>query len=764
MPVAEYRSIAPGAAAPPLPGPRTAGSVPPLPTTGERGVDALVAAIGDSATARWNFVNADGTAYRLDSTTGPSAGLGTGVTVRYSFMTSIPGYYAGAGVEDPPTASTFTPLTDVQKDAFRQALEMFEEVSLIRFTEVADSEAPPLRFGSYLFAEDAGLVGYAYFPEFSFTVTDGRIGGITAGDLGGDLWLNATEDNANPAAGTDAFNTVIHEVGHALGLKHPFEGSVTLTGAEDSVLYTVMSYTYPENTSVTVETPGGFSFQYLSPRTLMLYDILAVQYLYGVNTQTRSGDTTYRWDENEDFFETIWDGGGTDTLDASLQTLTSRIDLRDGQFSSIGLRQTEAERRVNVTNANHPSPTYDARDNLAIAFGAVIENAKGGAAADSIRGNEVANRLEGNGGADTLTGAEGNDTLAGGAGNDRLEGGSGTDTAVFTATRASYQVSGSGSTATISHIGGADGTDTLVEVETVAFADQTVSLASLLAPAPAVTPAEFLLRLADGRVLSWDQTKGGNGFNQLVQFSDTTAIRGVADFNADGKADMLLNNGGSQDLWWDVSRAGNGFQDLDPFGQAQAVGFGNFTGSSGADILLKGPDGTLRFLDLEARSRGASVDFLTLGTGVEVRGVGNFDNAGSDDVLFQNTATGALVYWNGGGFTPLLTLAPSSGWTVAAAGNFVGDGADDLMLYNSGSRAVLFWELAKGAAGFTAGAAVTAGFAVIGAGDFDGDGRDDILLRNAASNEAVYTSGSNTLVVSAIYANGSTLAGYGDFG
>ena len=110
----------------------------------------------------------------------------------------------------------------------------------------------------------------------------------------------------------------------------------------------------------------------------MLYDIAAAQYLYGANTGHAAGDDTYAWAANARFIETIWDGGGTDTIDASSQTLRCVIDLEAGHFSSIGLRLTEAEKRLEIPAfaTAAPTPTYDGQDNLAIADGTVIENRK----------------------------------------------------------------------------------------------------------------------------------------------------------------------------------------------------------------------------------------------------------------------------------------------------------------------------------------------------------------------------------------------------
>ena len=64
-----------------------------------------------------------------------------------------------------------------------------------------------------------------------------------------------------------------------------------MPAAVDSLEYTVMSYrSYTGATSVGL-TNATWSF----PQTLMMYDIAALQYMYGANYNTNSGDTVYKW-------------------------------------------------------------------------------------------------------------------------------------------------------------------------------------------------------------------------------------------------------------------------------------------------------------------------------------------------------------------------------------------------------------------------------------------------------------------------------------
>ncbi len=135
-------------------------------------------------------------------------------------------------------------------------------------------------------------------------------------------------------------------------------------------------------------------------------DIYAVQAIYGAQT-TRTGNTTYGFNSTAGSFYdfstysdtpalTIYDSGGTDTIDASGYSNAQTIDLTPGNWSSIG----------GETN------------NIGIYLTTTIENAIGGSGADIIYGNDANNNLYGNGGADTLDGGTGADRMIGGAGDD----------------------------------------------------------------------------------------------------------------------------------------------------------------------------------------------------------------------------------------------------------------------------------------------------------------------------------------------------------
>jgi len=314
----------------------------------------------------------------------------------YRFATSQPGdLWANFG--------GWTAMSAAEQQSVRAALAQFAEIVNVTFTEASGAADPDLNFGRVSFP--AGLGGQGGF-NYSYFTSNGE---VTSRIWDGFAVFNRDLDLASET------NLLLHEIGHAMGLKHPGDydaggGSSPgpyLPAAEDNNRFTVMSYNEHD---VTGDLPSS----------LMLYDMAALQALWGANYNTRAGNTTYFGPGSAPGFaladggETvtcIWDGGGRDTISAANQSLSVTIDLRAGSFSSIGSLE----------------------NNVAIAYGARIENAEGGDGADKLTGNAGPNLLSGNEGKDVLHGGRGRDTLDGGAGSDRLFGGQGPDRFYFAA-------------------------------------------------------------------------------------------------------------------------------------------------------------------------------------------------------------------------------------------------------------------------------------------------------------------------------------------
>ncbi len=294
------------------------------------------------------------------------------------------------------TAGVVGAVNTSQAAMVAKAFSAWSDVANIAFTKVAetaDGTVGDIRI-AFSSAVPAGYWGY------SLGVSDGR------SNAHGDIWIDDSIIGQSFAPGTYNYMAMMHEIGHSLGLKHTFEAPKIPAGF-DNQRYSIMSYTAPDKAWLSTLSTGSAQFLIKTP---MVYDIQAIQTLYGANMTTRTGDDTYAFNPAAPSFEAIWDAGGTDTFSVAAFTHGCTVDLTPGAYSSL------AYDAVSLTN------------NIGIAFGCNIENANGGTGADTLLGNELANVLDGGAGADTLRGNGGNDTLLGRAGNDLLDGGAGNDT------------------------------------------------------------------------------------------------------------------------------------------------------------------------------------------------------------------------------------------------------------------------------------------------------------------------------------------------
>lgn len=173
-------------------------------------------------------------------------------------------------------------------------------------------------------------------------------------------WTDYRNASGDIEAGTWAYKALYEEISHALGidvfLPYAAIDENTVLGdllrvpiSEATQKYSITSYaTYGQELEIqydsekeqyfvgTTDDPSSVTLwgedmdgdgiqDRLHAYGLQLYDIAALQELYGANTNTRTGDDTYKLDQGlgrkgdktKAFIYTIWDAGGDDTLDAS---------------------------------------------------------------------------------------------------------------------------------------------------------------------------------------------------------------------------------------------------------------------------------------------------------------------------------------------------------------------------------------------------------------------------------------------------------------
>ena len=260
---------------------------------------------------------------------------------------------------------------NTQKQEARRSLTSWGDVANLKFTENGSTAEGRVTFG---------ISNRVPTAQGAYPTPNGRGGGAT-------LYNSRMVSRV----------VMTHEIGHALGLKHPgnYDGKASENQrayAQDSTAHTVMSYFGDQSSGKQLGA---------KPLAPMMDDIAAIQKKYGANYQTRKEDNTYGFNSNtqRDYYTLnsardrliacIWDGAGNDTLDVSGYRANQNINLKAGSFSDVG----------------------GLKGNLSIARGCTIENAIGGAGQDTFIGNDADNRITGGAGADQKRGGGGVDTF-----------------------------------------------------------------------------------------------------------------------------------------------------------------------------------------------------------------------------------------------------------------------------------------------------------------------------------------------------------------
>lgn len=600
-------------------------------------------------------------------------------TVTYAFPTLVSDYSYSK------YDSGFNTVTTQQKNAALFAMEKsfggsandgfsVEGFTNLNFTLGNSTDA------TFRFAESSvpGTAEVADFPG-SLITSD------TADD--GDIWFGTAYvgtiyDMRNPVAGNYAWHTLIHELGHALGLKHAQENLVygQMPDETNSVEFTVMSYR-----SYVGDTGGSYVYEeFGAPQTFMMADIAALQHMYGADYSTNSGATVYKWTPDNGntivngqvaiapganrIFATIWDGGGKDTYDLSAYTTDVSIDLRPGEHSAFSATQL-------AFLGGGPNDGY-ARGNIfnALLFNgdlrSLIENAKGGSGADLIRGNQGVNGIAGNGGNDKIYGMDGNDTLNGGSGNDLVDGGNGNDLLIGGSGRDSLR--GGNGTDTVSYANASKGVvaslatpsdntndaagDTYSLIENLtgsAFTDKLVGN----------TGANVLTGSAGNDTLAGDAgndtLNGGTGGDKLAGGSgvDTATYRNATAGVTVSLANIAINTGEAKgDTYSSIENLiGSSFGDklIGNSGANKITGYtGNdtMTGGGGADIFVfakgYGRDTITDFQnnvdDIDLRSYDFSSASSVLSKAVQVGSDVEIRIASSDVIVLKNFQKASL--------------------------------------------------------------------------------------------------------------------------
>jgi hypothetical protein len=305
-----------------------------LPTsTGNSQIDALL----NGGTGQW-WHDANQTAIQTSATVGGAKILADGsskTAVTYSFLTAQPGSLSMTGFQE---------MTTAQKDAVRRAFDYYGKLINVAFTEVTDGSEGNINFGTNVQSSSAG---YAYYPN---SVAKDKTYLFLANN-------QSSNNDAGMQEGGYGYLTVLHEIGHTLGLKHPGNynagGGGTpgpyLSAANDNKQLTIMSY-----------NDNNYS-RGVNPTTAMLLDVAALQSLYGVNRNASTATNgVFAFDGSKNYLQTLWSTSGNDTIDLTGTTRSSSVNLNAGTYSNIDVKNPAG------------GSTYSGQRNVALAYGSKI--------------------------------------------------------------------------------------------------------------------------------------------------------------------------------------------------------------------------------------------------------------------------------------------------------------------------------------------------------------------------------------------------------
>jgi len=270
--------------------------------------------------------------------------------------------------------------------------------------------------------------------------------------------------------------------------------------------------------------------------------------------------------------------------------------------------------------------------------------------------------------------------------------------------------------------------------------------------------SDIVLRNGTNTITFFNGTEEGGFTTGATQgWNDAVAIAGTGDLNGDGREDILFVGSagpGAGSLLISALRtiSANFQPDWEaartlPVGWA-VIGAADFNADGKTDVLLRNVDGTVadwligapdaRIVDVPDAPFLLNGNFnIHAGPQWNIAATGDFNGDGRTDLLWRHDS-GLISDWLGdpnglvdNGHNS--EINPGISWHVVGAGDFNGDGRDDLLWrHDSGLTSEWLGEANGSFSDNSANFLVNPGMEwhLVAIGDYNGDGRDDILWRH----------------------------------
>ena len=358
----------------------------------------------------------------------------------------------------------FEPLGNYLQDLARQTFGYLSTILSLNFVETTNTSTANFQFASHNMVP----AGYANIPSVT------NIGVI-----------NIDSSYVNNKLGDSGIGTLIHELGHTLGLDHSSDREDGTSSAGNENLPNVPDYL--DQSTLSIMSYARSYIDDARQSSFSALDIRSLYALYGKRESTEattfklhydsSLSTTSKQNSLNSIQSTQWDvygyapfmiidNGGTDTLDVSDWKGGVKVDLSGWGVGPIegSTRQWSFNSRTNGTLWSEEtlgSPI------ITIYPDTVLEKVIGSHESDVIIGYTAS---------ETLDGGAGNDLITGGGGNDAINGGSGIDMAIFTGASKGYKLSVGTSSVLVNGDPSIDGLDILTSIERLKFSDKYIAI------------------------------------------------------------------------------------------------------------------------------------------------------------------------------------------------------------------------------------------------------------------------------------------------